>query len=95
MALKTLNEGMKPSKNGHQGMDHGDMHDQHGHNSHGHDDKHRHEGHIPRLHIDHSPHHVGHRITDLHQALEWASDYPFKPESGRMIMLFADMTVRF
>lgn len=93
MALKTLNEGMKPSKHGHQGMDHGDMHDQHGQNSHGHDDKHRHEGHIPRLHIDHSPHHVGHRITDLHQALEWASDYPFKPESGRMIMLFADMTI--
>lgn len=89
MALKTLNEGMKKSDmDDHQSMD-----SKEGHASHGHDDRHRHEGHIPRLHIDHSPHHVGHRITDLHQALEWASDYPFKPDSGRMIMLFADMTI--
>ncbi|XP_014780170.1 uncharacterized protein LOC106876216 [Octopus bimaculoides] len=84
LALKNL----KKSSQGKRGVDH----DGHGHQSHGHHDKHFHKGHKSPLYTPHNSHHFGHQLSPLHEALLWAADYPFKKDSGRMIMIFADIT---
>ncbi|GAB1606469.1 uncharacterized protein LOC115214893 [Argonauta hians] len=69
-----------------------DDHDHHGHASHGHNDEHFHKEHKSPLYYPHNNDHFGHQYSYLHEALDWAADYFYKKDSGRMIIIFADIS---